>query len=618
MLIVTMGQSGRDNVFIITFVNGHMRFECKNMINRIVCPIILFSWMLAGCSTMSSKFLQSCRPNTTENPGLFESVFGLRLPSDPVSRRIVTCRPISAGERADYAVIEGAGCIRRLQISLDYKKQQINRNLIIRIYFDGEETPFVEAPYGDFFGAMNNLHYYRVNTPFLSIQRWNTYTCYFPMPFARGARIELEANQDTPVFLHVDWHAYPRQDFSEKRRFCARWRREMPAQAHGEDYLLLDADGPGQFVGFFYAINLLKTRMEARWSHGGADNLYIDGQGQFPSYLRGIGGEEVFGTGWGGGEYPPDSHLYNDMPYYVMEKGLPRERPTVDEYGHELLLAEGDQQQMVGYRFYLSDTVHFQESIQVRFGCKDHDISSTAYWYAQLPPRAFFEMPPWEQIQPGVELKRGQFDKFVSSGRWELVAPLPMEVLDTAFPIDCDYDPGREHGYEWLIQNYPAREIVKEGALLKKPQWVERNAFHGFIDFNHVFRPPLGNSNTPTFPGVGLARTGLFVEKETKVAICISWTDRMVLQLNNNPPLDLGDHYNFESQIIEMELKAGWNRILLKNSNRGNPFGYPRSAKQFDYGSDNGGWAFAFTVRTPNGQIIMPQRWCEPKESKTP
>lgn len=38
---------------------------------------------------------------------------------------------------------------------------------------------------------------------------------------------------DTPIFLFVDWHRFPGQELEEPRRFCARWRREAPAESYG-------------------------------------------------------------------------------------------------------------------------------------------------------------------------------------------------------------------------------------------------------------------------------------------------------------------------------------------------------------------------------------------------
>ena len=104
------------------------------------------------------------------------------------------------------------------------------RKIILRIYFDGAKTPNVEAPLGDFFGVMHGLDYYPVNTPFISVKEHNGYECFFEMPFAKSARIEIANAPDASnnFYLQVAWHRYPEQELKEKRRFCALARRRKP------------------------------------------------------------------------------------------------------------------------------------------------------------------------------------------------------------------------------------------------------------------------------------------------------------------------------------------------------------------------------------------------------
>src|SRR5690606_25718555 len=118
----------------------------------------------------------------------------LNLPSFPVADRVVMIQMLRAGERMTFARMEGPGCIRRLWIGMGYKLLD-NRKVMIRIYFDDAEVPHVEAPLGDFFGVMHGLPWYPVNTPAFSVNEKSGYTCHFPMPFARAARIELECDE---------------------------------------------------------------------------------------------------------------------------------------------------------------------------------------------------------------------------------------------------------------------------------------------------------------------------------------------------------------------------------------------------------------------------------------
>src|SRR4029078_694812 len=176
------------------------------------------------------------------------------------------------------------------------------------------------------------------------------------------------------------------QELKEKRRFCAQWRREMPTARYGNDYMILDADGPGQLLGFFYCVRL--NGFVDRWSHGGAENIYIDGLGDRPAYLRGIGGEDAVAASYGGVFHPPETHLYDGIPYYVSEDtGEPRSA-----------------QRLVGYRFYVTDSIRFKKSLGFQFGSMENDIASMVYWYQEGAPRRFVAMPDWPKMLGGAEL----------------------------------------------------------------------------------------------------------------------------------------------------------------------------------------------------------------------
>ena len=503
----------------------------------------------------------------------------LHLPQHPVPDRVSITEPLPANTRKTYAQLDGPGCIQHLWVVLAHPKrlEMSSRKAIIRIYFDDEPVPYVEAPVGDFFGVMHGLGWYPIDSHFLSAKAWNGYNCYFPMPFAHSARIEFEAGPElNRVFLQADWHRYPGQTLTEPRRFCAAWRREMPTQRYGEDYLMLDADGPGQLLGFVYGVRLLDD--VDRWSHGGAENIYIDGQGEHPVFLRGIGGEDSFGAGYGGALHPPETHHYAAMPYYVHED-VGDARPA---------------QRLVGYRFFEKDTLPFRQSVQMRFGCMANDICSTAYWYQQQPVRPFFTMPDWAQLLPGVELPHGVHDLALpETGEWWPCGPfanhggqafqttLPPE---TAFQPDAGYD--GLHGDESAWLNDSSRQQGRDQAL-----WLRRTAHHGFIDFNHVFKPS-GRGVGKTDVGAALARCLLHAPTELDATLHIAWDDALLLRVNQQV-FDLGNHDAFRVRSIPVKLRAGANTVLLKLGNKP--------------GSNHGGWAFAFRAAAADGAVLTPQ-----------
>ncbi|MEX2114842.1 MAG: glycoside hydrolase family 172 protein [Pirellulales bacterium] len=484
-----------------------------------------------------------------------DTTFGLRLPSRPISDRFShTLQPLEPGKPVTCATLDGPGCIQHLFVVVNAKTVPLaERQVVMRIYFDGATVPHVEAPLGDFFGVMHGAGWYPINTPLLSVKERSGFNSYFKMPFGRSARIEFESNVRTPLYLQVDWHRYPNQELQEPRRFCARWRREMPTQRYGEDFFMLDADGPGQLVGFVYGVRLIDQT--DRWSHGGSDNIYLDGEGEFPAYLRGIGGEDSFGVGYGGALHTPETHLHSSIPYYVHED-VGDARPA---------------QRVVGYRFFVEDTVSFEKSIHMRFGCMKNDICATVFWYQEGVPRPYVRLPDWKQLLPGTELPRGSIDlPLPDHGGWAICAPLDNE------------------------QDRAINDALRAAPLDSNPdvKWRVRQAYHGFIDFNHVFRPETKGVAVHHRGVAGQARCVLTVEEECTAELLFSWDDRLILQVNDQPPMDLGRNDAFRSRIIPVKLRKGRNSVLLTLSN--------------SQGSNHGGWAFAMRATDSDGLPLLP------------
>ncbi len=513
----------------------------------------------------------------------FESL--LTLPARPVPDRAEIVRGIPRNTRQSVIQLDGPGCIRHIALVTRDTRTAIpmSRDMILRIYFDDAETPQVEAPFGDFFGVMHGQGWYPIDTHWLSVMPWGGMNCFFPMPFARSARIEFEAGPaDGHIYLQVDWHRYPGQTLSTPYRFCARWRRECPTASYGEQYLLLDTVGSGLLAGFAYGVRLFDN--EDRWSHGGAENIYLDGQGEHPVFIRGVGGEDTFGVGYGGNQTVPLTHHYSALPYYVHEDiGEARPAPRV-----------------AGYRFYESDTMPFTESLQFRFGCMVNDICSTVYWYQDAPVRPFFRVPAWEHVrhlerylpQPG--FPRGTYDEpLPSDGSWWLCGPfshdggramtavLPPEV---AFDTAVCYDGGHGEGSGWLTEGAKRRNR-------DKARWVRRDAQHGFIDFNHVFQPVkrgVGISEA----GVAYARCVLDAPEAMTATLRVTFDDALALRINDGPMQPVGEHSAFRTKEVRVALKRGRNVVLVKQSNT--------------IGFNHGGWTFNFQAMAADGKRLWP------------
>src|SRR4051812_35317369 len=87
-----------------------------------------------------SLCLATARVASAQYPNL-----DLDLPKNSVSSRASLVTQIPANTKKTYADLEGPGCIRHIWATTT-RNDLDNRNVVIRIFFDGDQTPYVEAP----------------------------------------------------------------------------------------------------------------------------------------------------------------------------------------------------------------------------------------------------------------------------------------------------------------------------------------------------------------------------------------------------------------------------------------------------------------------------------------
>lgn len=109
-----------------------------------------------------------------------------------------------------------------------FKTEHLPRKVVIRMFWDNEETPSVEVPLGDFFGIGHGVVKNFVSLPFqMSPQDGAAFNCWLPMPFESGARIEIENQSEIEIkiYYYVDYEQYDASD--TPLRFHACFRREI-------------------------------------------------------------------------------------------------------------------------------------------------------------------------------------------------------------------------------------------------------------------------------------------------------------------------------------------------------------------------------------------------------
>ena len=310
------------------------------------------------------------------------------------------CWGFEPGETRVLAEMDGPGCITHLWMT----QPRGYREVVLKIYWDGEENPSVCAPLGDFFGLGHNIVNSYCSLPFTASTRANNrfnqgcaLNCYLRMPFYKHARVELanEGAQTHRQYFYVDYETHDQPLPEDTALFHAQWRRENPCKGWGHEirvntpeanianlgreawrnnYLILDAKGEGHYIG----CNLSVSNFQGTWWGEGDDMIWVDGY-KWPPDLHGTGSEDYLNQAWG---MQDNAFLFNGSSIHEQNTN-----------GYQ-----------TSYVFHLTNPVRFAKSLRatIEHGHGNHlanEMASTAYWY-QIEPHAPFGILPVAQRLP--------------------------------------------------------------------------------------------------------------------------------------------------------------------------------------------------------------------------
>lgn len=465
------------------------------------------------------------------------------------SKRITVHKPLKKGAWNTLAEIEGSGIIKHIWITFPTIDRQLSRKTILRMYWDDEENPSVEAPLGDFFGVPLGLTgtEYQLNSYFLQVAPHNGLNCYFAMPFARKARIEIWL--DFPIsrggfYFQCDYEKCLNELPEEWRewRFHAKYRMESPTEKYGHRYLVLDAEGEGFLIGTTFGISVLEHLPDA-WYHGGGDLITIDGETN-PHILHGIGAEDFFGHSWG---TDSSSGLYLGNPYI--------QKLATDDKNGLMNLAL--------YRFFVQDPIRFRSSISVRLGAMGAMMSSVAYWYQKERHREFFTLPFGDNLLQSSDVPRGRFDAVPKyTHEWMVYGPIRDEEpnkFEDEHPLEKHLDLSYESVYRF----------GSDGKQTMQVKWQALSAPRGFLDFHVRMRPEVFAIQLQTHC-YGYALGYVTVPEDFQGGIRIGYDDQIKLWLNDELMLEGCHDQGFAHQTVPVKLSKGTHKILLKLSNTPN------------------------------------------------
>ena len=325
--------------------------------------------------------------------------------SDPTGAN-ADARPIPPGQSLTVLDTDGPGMVSHLWFTISTNEDYHLKRIVLRIFWDGEDTPSVETPIGDFFG-LGLGEYHSWQSQMLSVGSIKALNCFFPMPYRKHARITITNEGMQPVrsfYYNIDFRTYGQDLPAGTLYFHAQYRQAQPN--HGwtnnwksngdpqvnqkpnldgkDNYVWLEAKGQGQFVG----VTMSVLQNQDKWFGEGDDMFFIDGE-QKPS-IAGTGTEDYFLGAWDFGGQPFSYQLYGAP---VVGQEVAGGRSSV-------------------YRFHLDSPIPFHQSIKatIEHGHANHrsdNYYSVAYWYQAEPHAAFPPLPPVDERIPQIQAVGG-------------------------------------------------------------------------------------------------------------------------------------------------------------------------------------------------------------------
>jgi hypothetical protein len=281
---------------------------------------------------------------------------------------------IPPGTAGKLGEIEGPGMITHIWIPFGTTGDRVRRE-VLRIYWDGEREPSVEVPVQDFFGLalaeqVNN------HSALISAAPWNGLNVYFPMPFARSARITMnndDKKENLHIYCHIDYVKFANA-VAGVGNFHAQYRQHVAGtSSNGDDseHLIFEAEGRGHLAGLSRGI-VMGSRSEI---YNAREYLYLDA------------GDPLVDI-----SFRPDLRISPDdlasvLPYHFEFEGK-----------SEAVLGVSPTGRYQSYRWFVDAPPPFQQraraSIKVAggksLGC---DLYTVAYWYQSEPHKDFPKLP---------------------------------------------------------------------------------------------------------------------------------------------------------------------------------------------------------------------------------
>jgi len=287
-------------------------------------------------------------------------------------RKGAPSRQIKPGETVGLCDIQGPGTIRHIWMTTR-REPDLQRSLVIRVWWDDQEHPSIECPVGDLFGTSHGkiMPYH---SAVHSVGSTGGRNLWLPMPFVKRAKITFtnEGQKPIPLYYQIDYtigDCHP----ADVGRLHVLFRRENPTKLKKDFELLPKRTGKGRFIGSLIGIRNLHPD---RWWGEGEVKVYIDGDKEFPT-ICGTGSEDYVGLAWGIQQTP---FLYNGC--------------SLNQNNFITM-----------YRWHLPDPIAWRKECRITIqqiawknglAETEDDWSCATFWYEPTPSAALPAMPNLE------------------------------------------------------------------------------------------------------------------------------------------------------------------------------------------------------------------------------
>lgn len=333
-----------------------------------------------------------------------DDVHAYATPPGAVAIRLASKVKVEPGRSVTLFDLRDPGRIVGLRLGPASAFSGKDRALVLRIFWDDEDRPAVDAPVSDMFGY--SFGQPAARSILLGTSGGASYA-YFPMPFDRSARIELASDAAPGASVEVEaelWFA-PVPRSSDEGKLYAVWHRENPT-TRGLPFTFVRTRGRGR--GHIVAVLLQAQGAEPGNTEffEGDDVAILDGV----SAVHGTGSEDFFNGGW-----------YDVPGRWETRTSLPVSG-CLDYKKH--LGRTG------AYRLFLPDAYSYRESaeLSIEHGPQGNELPTdyvaVTFLYSERPPEGLVPLPP-------VEARRVvDFDRVVFTPGWNV--PITASSLQNA------------------------------------------------------------------------------------------------------------------------------------------------------------------------------------------